>query len=236
MPRSIKMIAMTAALLLVVGVAPAYADEDTTDTTEAPDIEVIEEDEESEGSHINGKLLVLFGKGFDFSKGSALGGLIDEYLGMFDEGSEEFAWGSFDEWLAGDTLSAKQLALFDTLSEEQSKAIANFADNPPKNLGQLVSALRKHHGRNDNSPVYAATDGETKKGKKFDNASTEGGETKKGKKSDNAGTDGDDGGDGDTFDSEDGGDEFSGKDKNSDHPGKGKKPNRGNRGGKKNNG
>ena len=225
MPRSIKMIAMTAALLLVVGVAPAYADEDTTDTTEAPDIEVIEEDgdEESEGSHINGKTLVLFGKGFDFSKGSAVGELIDGYLATFEEGSdEEFDWALFGDWLPkGDEFDALDL------SDEQRTLIANFVENPPKNFGQMVSALRKHHGRNENSPVYAAA---------------ENGETKKGKKSDNAGTDGDDG---DTFDAEDGGDEFSGKDKNSDHPGKGKnsdhpgkgkKPGGNNKGGKKNNG
>ncbi len=209
MRRSIKMIAMTAALLLVVGVAPAYADDDTTDTTEAPEIEAIEEgDEESEGSHVNGKLLVLFGKGFDFSKGSALGELIDAYL--VDPEIDDFNWEAFAAWLGDD---------FDdsNLSEGQIDLLAN----PPRNFGQLVSALRKHHGRNENSPVYAAA---------------EDGEPKKGKKSDNAGTDGDDGDDGDTFDAEDGGDEFSGEDKNSDHPGKGRKPNRGNRGGKKNNG
>ncbi len=241
MPRSIKMIAMTAALLLVVGVAPAYADEDdtTTDTTEAPEIEAVEGDEESEGSHINGKLLVLFGKGFDFSKSSALGELIDAYLeggdGTFDWGAfDSWIAAGFDSWIAGGELSDDPLALFGSLSQEQSEVIANFADSPPKNLGQLVSALRKHHGRNDNSPVYAAAaDGETKKGKKFDNASTEGGETKKGKKSDNAGTDGDDG---DTPDPEDGGDEFSGNGKNSDHPNKGKKSDHPNKGGKKNNG
>ncbi len=232
MPRSIKMIAMTAALLLVVGVAPAYADEDTTDTTEAPDIEAVESDEESEGSHINGKTLVLFGKGFDFSKSSALGELIEDFG---DTGDGTFDWGAFDEWIAAGfdswTLAGEPsddpLALFGSLSQEQSEVIANFAANPPKNFGAFVSALRKHHGRNENSPVYAAA---------------EDGETKKGKKSDNAGTDGDDG---DTFDAEDGGDEFSGKDKNSDHPGKGKnsdhpgkgkKPGGNNKGGKKNNG
>ena len=226
MPRSIKMIAMTAALLLVVGVAPAYADEDTTDTTEAPEIEGVESDEESEGSHINGKTLVLFGRGFDFSKGSALGELIEEFG---DTGDGTFDWGAFDEWIAAGfdswTLAGEPsddpLALFGSLSQEQSEVIANFAANPPKNFGAFVSALRKHHGRNENSPVYAAA---------------EDGETKKGKKSDNAGTDGDDGDDGDTFDAEDGGDEFSGKGKKSDHPGNGKKAGRSNKGGKKNNG
>ncbi len=233
MPRSIKMIAMTAALLLVVGVAPAYADEDdTTDTTEAPEIEAVEGDEESQGSHINGKLLVLFGKGFDFSKGSALGELIDEYLLETDVG--DFEWGAFNSWItagfndwfkAGEP-SDDPLALFGSLSLEQSEVIANFVENPPKNLGQLVSALRKHHGRNENSPVYAAAEnGETKKGNKF--------EAKKDKKS---GTEGDDGDDGDTFDSEEGGDEFSGNGKNSDHPNKGKKSDHPNKGGKKNNG
>ncbi len=244
MPRSIKMIATTAALLLVVGVAPAYADEDdTTDTTEAPEIEAVEGDEGSEGSHVNGKLLVLFGRGFDFSKGSALGELIDEYLVGTDVG--DFEWGAFDSWItagfnawiAAGEPSDDPLALFGSLSPEQSEVIANFADSPPKNFGAFVSALRKHHGRNDNSPVYAAAaDGETKKGKKFDNVGTEDGETKKGKKSDNAGTEGDDGDDGDTFDSEDGGDEFSGNGKNSDHPNKGKKSDHPNKGGKKNNG
>ena len=144
MPRSIKIIATTAALLLVVGVAPAYADDDTTDTTEAPDVEVIEEDgdEESEGSHVNGKTLVLFGKGFDFSKGSALGELIDEYL--VDTAAEDFEWDAFNEWAAAE------------LSEEQSALLEIFFENPPRNFGALVSALRKHHGRNEHSPVYAA--------------------------------------------------------------------------------
>ena len=214
MPRSIKLIATTAALLLVVGVAPAYADDDTTDTTEAPDIEVIDDDgdEESEGSHVNGKLLVLFGKGFDFSKGSALGESIDAYLETFDEGSEgNFDWSEFGAWLILD----EQLGLFSELSEEQATLLGDFVVNPPRNFGQLVSTLRKHHGRNEHSPVYAAAeDGETKKGKKSDNA----------------------GGDDDTFDSEDGGDEFSGNGKNANHPNKGKKSDHPNKGGKKHNG
>jgi len=186
MPRSIKMIAMTAALLLVVGVAPAYADEDdTTDTTEAPEIEAVEGDEESEGSHINGKALVLFGKGFDFSKGSALGGSIDAYLDTFEEGSgEEFDWAAFGDWLADEDrklLSDAQLALL---------------SDPPRNFGQLVSALRKHHGRNENSPVYAAAQ------------------------------EGDgDGDDGDTVDTDAADDDANGKGKKSDHPNKGKKNN-----------
>ncbi len=210
MPRSIKMIATTAALLLVVGVAPAYADDDTTDTTEAPDVEVIEEDgEESEGSHVNGKALVLFGKGFDFSKGSALGELI--YAFSESAGGVEFDWAAFDDWLL--LLEGEQAESFAGLSEGQLALL----QNPPRNFGQLVSALRKHHGRDEHSPVYAAADGETKKGRKPDHA----------------GTDGDDGDDGDTFDT---GDEFSGKDHKSDRPGKGKKPNRGNKGGKKHNG
>lgn len=216
MPRSIKMIAITAALLLVVGVAPAYADDhEATDTTEAPEIEAVEGDEESEGSHVNGKLLVLFGKGFDFSKSSALGESIDTYVDTFAEESEgTFDWGEFGTWLEGSDFLGK-------LSEEQLGLVVTFADTPPKNFGALVSALRKHHGRNENSPVYAAAeDDETKKGKKFDNA----------------GTDGDDGDDGDTFDAEDGGDEFSGNGKNSDHPNKGKKSNHPNKGDKKNNG
>ncbi len=223
MPRSIKMIAMTAALLLVVGVAPAYADEDTTGTTEAPEIEAVEGDEGSEGSHVNGKLLVLFGKGFDFSKGSALGELIEEYLETFEgESGEEFDWGEFGTWLEGSDF-------FGELSEEQLGLVVTFAETPPKNFGALVSALRKHHGRNENSPVYAAAEnGEPKKGNK--------GEAKKDKKFDNAGTEGDDGDDGDTFDSEDGGDEFSGNGKNSDHPNKGKKSDHPNKGGKKNGG
>ena len=213
MPRSIKILATTAALLLVVGVAPAYADDDTTSTTEAPDTEVVEGDEESEGSYLNGKLLVLFGKGFDFSKGSALGESIDGYLETFAEGSDgDFDWGEYSAWLEGSDF-------FGELSEEQLALVGTFAETPPKNFGQLVSALRKHHGRNENSPVYAAADD---------------GETKKGKKPDHAGTKGDD--EGDDGDSEDGGDEFSGEDKNSDHPGKGKKPSHAGKGGKKNNG
>ncbi len=197
MPRSIKMIAMTAALLLVVGVAPAYADDDTTDTTEAPEIEEIEEgDEESEGSHINGKTLVLFGKGFDFSKGSAVGELIDEYLATFEEESDEvFDWAGFGDWLPkGEEFDALDL------SDEQRTLIANFVENPPKNFGQMVSALRKHHGRNENSPVYAAAeDGDT-----FD--SEDGGDefSGKGKKSDHPN-----------------------KGKKSDHPNKGGKKNNG---------
>jgi len=206
MPRSIKLMATTAALLLVVGVAPAYADDDTTDTTEAPDIELIEEggDEESEGSHVNGKILVLFSRGFDFSKGSALGELIAEFGDV--AGGDEFDWAAFRLWLNdGDRLNDV------TLSDGQLALL----QNPPRNFGQLVSALRQHHGRNEHSPIYAAA---------------EDGETKKGRKPDHAGTDGDDG---DTFDT---GDEFSGKDHKSDRPGKGKKPNRGNKGGKKHNG
>jgi hypothetical protein len=211
------MIAMTAALLLVVGVAPAYADEDdTTDTTEAPEIEAVESDEESEGSHLNGKLLVLFSRGFDFSKGSALGELIDEYL---EEGSGEgFDWGNFDQWLADGEIAD---GVPFELSDEQRTLIETFVDSPPKNFGALVSALRQHHGRNENSPVYAAA---------------ENGETKKGKKPDHAGTDGDDDDDdGNTFDTEASGDEENGKGKNSDHPNKGKKSDHPNKGGKKNN-
>lgn len=224
MPRSIKMIAMTAALLLVVGVAPAYADEgDTTDTTEAPEIEAVEGDEESEGSHVNGKMVVVFGKGFDFSKGSALGELIEEYVATF-EGEEVFDWDSFDKWLADEEelLSSEQLALLGSLSPEQSAVIANFAASPPKNFGAFVSALRKHHGRNDNSPVYAAAaNGESKNGKKFDDTGTDG-----------------DGDGGDTFGTEAADDDANGKGKgkNSDHPNKGKKSDRPNKGGKKNNG
>ena len=216
MPRSIKILATTAALLLVVGVAPAYADDDTTSTTEAPDTEVVEGDEESEGSYLNGKMLVLFGKGFDFSKGSGLGASIDGYLETFAEESDgDFDWGAYSAWLEGSDF-------FDELSEEQRALVVTFAETPPKNFGQLVSALRKHHGRNENSPVYAAaedgeTDGETKKGKKPDHAGTKG---------DNDGDEGDEGG----------GDEFSGEDKSSDRPGKGKKPSHAGKGGKKNNG
>jgi len=196
MPRSIKMIAMTAALLLVVGVAPAYADDDTTDTTEAPEIEAVEGDEGSEGSHVNGKLLVLFGKGFDFSKGSALGELIDEYL--VDPEIDDFNWETFAAWLGDDFGDSN-------LSEGQIDLLAN----PPRNFGQLVSALRKHHGRNENSPVYAAAQ--------------EG--------------DGDgDGEGGDAFDAGAAGDEENGKGKKPNHPNKGDKPDHPNKGGKKNNG
>ncbi len=214
MRRSIKMIAMTAALLLVVGVAPAYADDDTTDTTEAPEIEAIEGDEESEGSHVNGKTLVLFGKGFDFSKGSALGELIEAFG---DTGDGTFDWDAFVASLPPEGEEFDAL----NLSDGQIALLSN----PPRNFGQLISTLRKHHGRNENSPVYAAAeDGETKKGKKSDNAGTDGDDV------------GDDGDDGDTFDSEDGGDEFSGNGKNSDHPNKGMKSDHPNKGGKKNNG
>ena len=165
MPRSIKMIAMTAALLLVVGVAPAYADEDdTTDTTEAPETEAVEDDEEPDGSHLNGKLLVLFSRGFDFSKGSALGELI--YAFLEEVSGEVFNWGDFDQWLAAGEIASE--VPFE-LSDEQRILIETFVDSPPKNFGALVSALRKHHGRNENSPVYAAAaDGESKKGKKPD--------------------------------------------------------------------
>lgn len=160
MPKTLRALAALTALFLAVGVAPAHADEGDEGTEVATTVP------EDEGSHINGKFLILFAEGFDATEedlvalqelglgfgdlfklnlyATVLGVPVDELIAgaTFDEetGEWEFGWGELRQ-----SLTDEQLALLEGL---------------PKNFGQFVSAAKRHQGRDAHQPDHAGRDGE----------------------------------------------------------------------------
>lgn len=149
--KGIRLLAALAALFLVLGTVPALADEGDA----APGTE-----ETTEGSHLNGKFLILFAEGFDATEddlaalsdmglgwgdvfklnlyATVLGMSIDDLLAgaTFDEetGEYDFGWGDLKNGL-----TEEQLALLEGL---------------PRNFGQFVSADKRHHGRDEHQPDH----------------------------------------------------------------------------------
>ena len=159
MTQPIRVLATLISLIMVLGVAPAMADEgEDTDgaTTE-------EEAPEGEG-HLNGKFLILFAEGFEGSAedveslatlglgfgeifklnlySAVLGVSIEDLIAgaTFDAetGEYDFAWGELKK----------------SLTDEQLAALATM----PKNLGQLVSEHKRHQGRDEHQPDHAGRD------------------------------------------------------------------------------
>ncbi len=196
MMRAIRTLAVLAALFLVLGVTPAYADDDTGDTTDT----TVEDEEATHGSS---KLLMILADGFDTSEedgldataedisafvetgygfgelfklnlySTLLGISVEEYLSaaaLDPESGEYFmAWGQFKKDLTED-----QIALLDEL---------------PKNFGQLVSAAMRHHGRDEHEPELTGLDSDEGKGKNKNKGGDgdEDGDEDKGHKPDHAG-------------------------------------------------
>ncbi|MEE9228592.1 MAG: hypothetical protein V3U47_06430 [Acidimicrobiia bacterium] len=187
MMRAIRTLAVLAALFLVLGVTPAYAEDDTGDTTDT----TVAEEEATNGSS---KLLMILAEGFDTSEGDGLnateedisafaeagygfgelfklnlystllGYPLEDYLAAAaldpESGKYVMAWGQFKKGL-----EPEQLALLDDL---------------PKNFGQLVSAAMRHHGRDEHQPLLtgldADEDGAKGKAKGKNKTGEEGGE------------------------------------------------------------
>lgn len=155
MPNRLRALTALTALFLVLGAVPALADE--VDEPEAPETEETVETED-EGSHLNGKFLMLFAEGFDADEedlaafadmglgwgdvfklnlySTVLGVPVDELLAgtEFDDetGEYDFAWGELKQ-----SLTDEQLALLESM---------------PRNFGQFVSADKRHHGRDQHQP------------------------------------------------------------------------------------
>ena len=147
MLRRVRVLAALTTIFLVVGASPAVADDG------------------EETFRINGKFLILFAEGFDATEGdlialrelglghgdlfklnlysTVLGVPIEQLLAgatLDEDGEYDFAWGELKK-----TLTDEQIALLDEL---------------PRNFGQMVSAEKRHHGRDAHQPDHAGRGGD----------------------------------------------------------------------------
>ena len=162
MPNRASALTVLTALLLVLGIVPAFADD--AGESESPDTEATAEVDE-EGIRLDGKLLILLAEGFNANEDdlAALAGMglgwgsifklnlystvlgvpIDELLAGAapddETGEIDFGWGELRQALTED-----QLAVLESM---------------PRTFGQLVSAEHRHQGRDEHRPEHAGRDG-----------------------------------------------------------------------------